>query len=81
MSINEFNEFLETAIRVEEEEQCRAQWTAMLPFMSLGMLKFVPFKQYYDQCTDRNIDMRSNEEIINEICEMHGIEVSEFGNI
>lgn len=81
MDIADFADFLATAIENERKEQFRQQWTAMLPFMAMGMLKFMPFDDYYESCTGATIDMRSAKDIINEICEMHGLEVSTFGDI
>ena len=70
----EVNQFFEFVIKAKEEarkEQIRKQWTAMLPFMSMQYLKYIPFEEYYEKCIGTNIDMRSTEEILADIEETH----------
>lgn len=55
------------AVNARNEEIARQQWTAMLPFMSLKMLKFVSFDDYKAQITGANLDLRSDEEILAEV--------------
>jgi len=72
-----FSEFCELAVVASknmEEERLRAQWTALLPFMAIKWLKWMPFEEYVDGCTGRNIDTRPKEEIIDEILKLHGME-------
>ena len=42
----------------------------MLPFMSLKLLKFVSFDDYYGQISGRDFDLRPDEEIIAEVEEI-----------
>lgn len=72
-----FSDFCELAIVASknmEEERLRAQWNALLPFMAIKWLKWMPFDEYVDGCTGRNIDTRPKEEIIDEILKLHGME-------
>jgi len=71
MDVPDFLSFFRVAKEKEREEKARQQWVAMLPFMSLKQLEYIPFEQYYDRVSGRNIDMRSAEEIIKSIEEAH----------
>ena len=51
-------------------DNLRAQWTAMLPYMSLEMLKFISFDDYYNQATGGDLDMRPAAEILAEAQEI-----------
>ena len=73
MEVYDFLLFLQKAREKEKEEQIRAQWTALLPNMDKN--NYISFSDYYDRCTGRNIDTRSAAEIIQEIKNLHGIEV------
>lgn len=78
MPVMEFLFFLQKAREKEREDHIRAQWIAMLPYMSLKQLEYMSFEQYYDKVTGRNIDTRSTEEIIRDIEAAHrraGMEV------
>ena len=59
----------------EQEERLHSQWVTMLPKMSTKELKYVSFNEYVDQCTGRNIDTRTSEEIIAELEELHGMKL------
>lgn len=50
----------------ETEERLHRQWTAQLPLMAYAD-KYMPFSEYYDKNTGRNIDMRPASEILKEI--------------
>lgn len=82
-----FKEFLELVIvasKKMEEEQIRQQWNALLPFMYMKQLKFMPFKEYFESCTGATIDRRPAQEIIGEILTLHGmknIEDISYGDI
>lgn len=71
MDVGKFFQFVLNAKEMERREQVQKQWTAMLPLMSIQYLKYMPFEEYYDKCSGRNIDMRSNEEIMADIEETH----------
>lgn len=71
MDIGDFLKFVLCAKEEERREQVRNQWTAMLPWMSMKYLKYMPFEEYYEKCSGANIDMRSTEEIIADIEETH----------
>lgn len=83
MDVGKFIKFILCAKEQERKEQIRKQWTTMLPYMSLQMLQYIPFEQYYEKCTGANIDMRSTDEIIAEIEETHrrAKEVSVDGSV
>lgn len=74
MDICEFYEFAKEAMEHERIEIHRAQWNALYPFMVMKRLKYFSFKDYYDMCLGRNVDMRPAEDIIAEIEELHNIE-------
>ncbi len=56
--------FLRKAIEKDKEEKIFRMWTAQLPFMSKET--YVPFEEYCDNLTGKNICRKSNEEIIRE---------------
>lgn len=60
-------EMLRKAIERERRREAREQWVAMLPLMVTKQAKFIDFEDYYDQTTGRNIDMRTDEEILAEV--------------
>lgn len=72
MDVEMFLDFLKVAKEKETEERLHAQWVTMLPAMSKQELKYIPFSDYVDQCTGRNIDRRPAEEIIAELEALHG---------
>lgn len=76
MEAKSFLFFVQTAIEKEEDEKLHHQWSSMLPFMSLKMLEYIPFKEYKDKVLGRNIDLRPTSEIIKEIEEAHGKKVN-----
>lgn len=63
------------AIEQTKEEKFFSQWVAQLPLMAVKMLEYIPFNEYRDKLTGKNIDMRSNEEIIAEIESLHSQKV------
>ena len=67
MEVNEFVEFYKFAIQKDKEEKIYLQWCAMLPTMA----QYIPFNQFLDKMTGRNIDARSVEEIMADIEETH----------
>lgn len=72
LDVQTFAEVLKLGKQQEEREYLHRQWVSMLPKMSSKELKYIPFEEYIDQCTGRNIDMRPAEEIIKELEELHG---------
>lgn len=71
MDVETFIEMLEIAMEKEQEELAHRQWSAMLPFMSLGMLEYVSFHEYFEKLSGKNVDLRPASEIIAEIEELH----------
>lgn len=71
MPILEFIDFVKLAIKKEEEDNLRSEWSAMLPFMSLKLLKYMSFKEYCDKSLGRDIDNRPTDVILNEIKQAH----------
>ena len=59
-----------TAKEAERRAEAREQWCSMLPFMSLKLLKFVSFDDYYGQISGRDFDLRPDEEILAEVEEI-----------
>lgn len=70
-----FADVLRIGKEKEQEERLHSQWVTMLPKMSTKELKYVSFNEYVDQCTGRNIDTRTSEEIIAELEELHGMKL------
>lgn len=71
MDVGKFLKFVLKAKEEERREQIQRQWTAMLPLMSMQVLKYKSFEEYYQSCIGSNIDLRSVEEIIADIEETH----------
>ena len=71
MDPDTFIEMIEIALEKEREERAHKQWSAMLPFMSLGMLEYISFEEYIEKLSGKNVDMRPASEIIAEIEELH----------
>ena len=74
MPVKDFEKLVVTAKEKDEEEQAKRQWLQLLPLMSMKFIEFKPFSEYLSQIRGENIDMRPNEEIIEEIKKLHGIE-------
>lgn len=72
MDLLEFEEFYKAARKKEAEEKLWERWLTVHPYMSLGYLKPMSFKDYMDKMTGRNIDRRSDDEIIKELETLHG---------
>lgn len=51
-------------------DRVRAQWLTLLPYMSMEMLQFMSFEDYFDQVTGANIDLRPAAEILAEVEEV-----------
>lgn len=60
------------AQEAEKEEQIRAEWTALLPWMQTGHLKLIQFNSYLEDRLGKNVDTRPAAEIIAELEELHG---------
>lgn len=71
MDPDTFIEMIDIALEEEQKEKAHRQWSAMLPFMSLGMLDFVSFNEYFEKLSGKNVDLRPASEIIAEIEELH----------
>lgn len=71
MDVGRFIQLVLNAKETERKEQIQRQWTAMLPLMSIQYLEYMPFEEYYNNCTGANVDLRSTEEIIADIEETH----------
>lgn len=61
---------LKKALEGERRREAREQWVAMLPLMVKKEAKFIEFEEYYEQITGKNIDMRTDEEILAEVAEV-----------
>lgn len=70
MDPDEFLEFAKVAIEKTRTENIHREWCSVLPIMAFNG-KIVPFEEYLNDRTGKNIDTRSNEEIIAEIRELH----------
>lgn len=53
-----------------EEEKAFRQWLALLPAMAARLIKFIDYKDFKDQITGQNIDLRPKEEILKEVYEI-----------
>lgn len=71
MDVPDFLRFLKIAREKEREETARSQWVLHLPYMSMGLMKYVSFEEYYDKISGKNVDLRPAEEIIKEIEALH----------
>lgn len=71
MDVETFIEMVEIALEKEQEELAHRQWSAMLPFMSLGVLENISFREYFEKLSGKNVDLRPASEIIAEIEELH----------
>lgn len=71
MDFDLFVDFVKAAIEEDEKERIHSQWCSMLPYMSLQRLEYIPFDEYYDKCTGKNIDLRPTEEVIADIMMTH----------
>lgn len=70
LPLNVFCDLIRKLDEEKRKEEIRNQWTAMLPFMSAGFLKYMSFNDYFDQCTGKNIDLRPDEEILDDAKEI-----------
>lgn len=75
MSIEESIPLFAYALDKEAEDRIFAQWVLHLPLMSLKMLKYSSFEEYKNLLTGKEVDQRSNEQIIAEIEELHNIHI------
>lgn len=71
MDIYTLCDFIILAKQKEEEERNFVQYCAMLPTMN----KYMPFNEFNDMMTGRNIDTRSVDDIEQEINRLHGKKV------
>ena len=72
MELFEFLEFIKYAKEEQRKERYKAEYNSILPYMHVGYLKIMSFKDYYDKCTGANTHMRRKKEIIKELEEAHG---------
>lgn len=56
----------------DRDDWLRREWVSILPWMQTGQLKLIQLDEYLDRRTGRNIDTRSNAEIIAELEKLHG---------
>ena len=71
MPWKEFVPFVELAFEKDTEDKLHRQWCAMLPYMSLNMLKYMSFDEYQNKLTGKDIDTRPASVIIAEIRKAH----------
>ena len=69
--IQTFLELAEYAMEKEREEEIRAEYNAVFPFMQMGYFKTMSFTRYHELRTGKNIDTRPAWQIIAEIDEIH----------
>lgn len=55
------------AIEDEKDDDLRAEWVALLPWMQSGQLKLIQWQEYREQRLGLNIDRRPTDEIIREL--------------
>lgn len=72
MDIEQILGLLEYYRNKDNNDLLHREWSALLPFMYSGYLKEMSFTEYCDNRTGSYIDLRSNEEIIAELEELHG---------
>lgn len=70
MDLNEALELISLAIEEETRAEKRQEWLQLMPLM-ISAGKYIGFEEYYEKATGKNIDLRSNEEIIAEIDAAH----------
>lgn len=59
------------AIEQNLEDRLFNQWLVQLPYMALKQLEYISYENYRDKMTLKNVDMRSDAEIIAEIEALH----------
>lgn len=59
------------AIENDMDDRLFHQWAVQLPIMSLKMVEYMSFEEYKNKVTCRNIDLRSDAEIIAEVKALH----------
>lgn len=69
LSMVEFIEFVNCAVKKEQEERIYFQWVSRLP--KFQDAKYCDFNYYYGLVSGQGIDTRSPEEIIKDIEETH----------
>ena len=58
------------AIDAREEKTSREEYNAILPLMAMRMVKFIPFSEYKNKATGKDLDLRPQEEILAEVEEI-----------
>lgn len=71
LSVDVFLELCVKLLNNRIEVQIREQWLALFPLMAIKWLEYESYEAYKDRLTGKNIDLRSNEEIIAEIEALH----------
>lgn len=71
MDIDDYFEISELAREKDFEDRMYQQWCELLPYMSLKMLEYISFDDYFNRVTGKNVDLRPAAEIIAEIEELH----------
>ena len=61
---------IEKAAEERTKAEAKAQWVALYPHMALERLKYISFPDYYAKVTGKDIDRRSDEEILKEVAEI-----------
>lgn len=78
MQFVDFVKIYNIAKEKEQREELYMAWVSCLPHMDKE--SFIPFEEYLNKCTGRDIDRRSNEEIMAEVEEIRR-KVKENGNV
>lgn len=71
---SEYLAFVSNMIDEDLRKRVYQQWCAIYPYMIMKYLKYMPFSEFFDQVTGRNIDMRDTDTIIEEIKALHNME-------
>ncbi len=74
MNILDFIEFVKTAQKQNRKEELFQVWLIQLPHIKKE--DYISFEEYYNKQTLANVDKRPANEIINEIIQAHGGDLS-----
>lgn len=72
MCAGDFVELACLALDKAAEDNARAEWLAVYPYMCIGYLKIVKWEDYKNRRLGLELDMRPADEIIAEIEALHG---------
>ena len=67
LPVGEFLRLCESALDYERKNGIREEWLALFPWMMMKHIKYMSFREYFDQRTGANIDMRPAAEILADV--------------